>query len=147
MTTRMGFGADVHTFVELDEEMSLETGFRAFSLAQAVRESRIKDVTEICPAKASLPTRFDLDVITPDDMRAELLSLEQATERAAPVLRTRIIEVPVFYNDPLTREKQMRFHERHQALDMTDLEYAAKIDALLSVDALIVEGVRRHLLP
>ena len=113
MTTRMGFGGDEHTFVELDEEVSLEDCFRRRSLARTVSESRIKGTTEICQANTSFPIRFDTDIIAPDDMRAELLSLEQATERAEPVLRTRIIEVPVFYNDSLTHETQMRFHERH----------------------------------
>ena len=137
MKTRMSFGGDEHIFVELDEEMSLEACFRALSLAKAVRESQIRGVTEICPANASFQIRFDPDIIAPRDLWAELESLEQATERAEPVLKTRVVEVPVFYNDPWTRETLMRFRERHQAPDMTDLEYAAKINGHASVDALI----------
>ncbi len=137
MMTRMSFGGDEHIFVELDEEMSLDACFRALSLARAVRASGIKGITEVCPANASFLVRFDPDVIAPDDLRAELVSLDQATERAEPLLNTRIIEVPVFYNDPWTRETLMRFRERHQAPDMTDLEYAAQINNYASVDALI----------
>lgn len=137
MTTRMGFGGDEHIFVELDEEMSLDACFRALSLARAVRESRIRGVTEICPANASLQLRFDPDVIAPEDLRAELETLERTSYRADAVLNTRVIEVPVFYDDPWTRETLMRFRERHQAPDMTDLEYAAKINNYASVDALV----------
>ena len=138
MKTRMGFGGDEHIFVELDEEMSLEACFRALSLAKAVRESRIRGVTEICPANASFQIRFDPDIVAPADLLAEIKSLEQASERAEPVLKTRIVEVPVFYNDPWTHETLMRFRERHQAPEMTDLEYAAKINGYSSVDALLV---------
>jgi len=137
MKTRMSFGGDEHIFVELDEEMSLEACFRALSLAKAVRESGIKGITEVCPANASFQVKFDPDIIAPEDLRAELVALDQATERAESLLNTRIIEVPVFYNDPWTHDVLMRFRERHQAPNMTDLEYAAKINNYPSVDALI----------
>ncbi len=137
MKTRMSFGGDEHIFVELDEEMSLDACFRALSLARAVRENGIKGITEVCPANASFQVKFDPDVIAPEDLRAELAVLDQATERAEPLLNTRIIEVPVFYNDPWTHETLMRFRERHQAPDVTDLEYAARINNYGSVDALI----------
>ena len=51
--------------------MSLEAFFKILSMTNAVRESRIKGVTEICPANASYQIKFDPDVISPDDMLAE----------------------------------------------------------------------------
>lgn len=135
---RMSFGGDEHIFIELDEEMSLDACFRALSLAKAVRESKIRGVVEVCPANASLQLRFDPDLIAPEDLRSELVSLETAAEAAEPVMRTRIVEVPIYYNDPWTHETLMRFRERHQAPEMTDLEYAAKINGYASVDALTV---------
>ena len=80
MKTRYSFGGDEHVFVEVDEEMSLEAFFISLSLTNAVRESRIKGVTEICPANASIQVKFDPDVIKPDDMMAEIRSLEAAAE-------------------------------------------------------------------
>ena len=137
MTTRISFGGDEHIFVELDQEMSLEACFRALALTKAVRESGIDGITEICPANASFQVKFNPDVIAPDDLRTRLKGLEQVAEHAGAVLDTRIIEVPVFYNDPWTHETLMRFRERHQAPEMTDLEYAAKINGYASVDALV----------
>ncbi|HEY4044766.1 MAG TPA: carboxyltransferase domain-containing protein [Rhodopila sp.] len=133
----MSFGGDEHIFVELNEEMSLDACFRALSLAKAVRDSGIRGITEVCPANASFQVKFDPDVIAPDALRKELELLEQATERGDHVLSTRIIDVPVFYNDPWTHETLMRFRERHQAPEMTDLEYAATINGYSSVDQLI----------
>src|SRR3984885_9614391 len=137
MKTRYSFGGDEHVFVEIDEEMSLDAFFKSLSMTNAVRDSRIKGVTEICPANASLQIRFDPDVISPDDMLAELKRLESAADKADPTLKTRIIEIPVYYNDPWTHETLMRFRERHQEPTATDLEYAAKINDYGSVDDLV----------
>ena len=137
MKTRYSFGGDEHVFVEVAEEMSLDAFFKSLSITNAVRDSRIKGVTEICPANASLQIRFDPDVISPDDMLAELKRLESAAEKADPTLKTRIIEIPVYYNDPWTHETLMRFRERHQEPTATDLEYAAKVNNYGSVDDLV----------
>ena len=137
MKTRYSFGGDEHVFVEIDEEMSLDAFFKSLSMTNAVRDSRIKGVTEICPANASLQIRFDPDVINPDDMLAELKRLESAADKADPTLKTRIIEIPVYYNDPWTHETLMHFRERHQEPTSTDLEYTAKINNYRSVDDLV----------
>ena len=137
MTARYSFGGDEHVFVEVDEEMSLEAFFKSLSMTNAVRDSQIKGVTEICPANASFQIKFDPDRIKPDDMVAELKKLESRAERTDSVLQTRIVEVPVYYNDPWTHETLMRFRERHQDPDSTDLEYAARINDFASVDDFI----------
>ena len=137
MQTRYSFGGDEHLFAEVDEEMSLEAFFKSFAMTNAVRQSKIKGVTEICPANASFQVKFDPDLIAPDDLLAEVKKLEAAAEKAEPVLKTRIIEVPVFYNDPWTNETLMRFRERHQDPKATDLEYGARINGYKSVDDFI----------
>lgn len=134
MNTRYSFGGDEHIFVEVDEEMSLEAFFKSLSMTSAVREAKIAGVTEICPANASFQIKFDPDRISPDDMLKELKRTEQSAEKSDPVLKTRIIEIPVLYNDPWTHETLMRFRERHQDPKSTDLEYAARINDLGSVD-------------
>ncbi|WP_337182148.1 carboxyltransferase domain-containing protein [Shinella sp.] len=134
MTTRYTFGGDEHLFVECSEEMSLEAFFTSLSMAKGVRESGIRGVTEICPANASFQIKFDPDVIHPDDILKEVKAIEGAAARAEPVLKTRIVEIPVFYNDPWTHETLMRFRERHQDPSGTDLDYAARINDYGSVE-------------
>lgn len=134
---RYSFGADEHIFVEVAEEMSLEAFFRSLSITSAVREAGIDGVTEICPANASFQIKFDPDRISPDDLLRELQRLEQAAENAGGELRTRIVEIPVFYGDPWTHETLMRFRERHQDPSRTDLEYAAAINGYPDVAAFI----------
>jgi urea carboxylase len=140
MNTRYSFGGDEHIFVEVDEEMSLDAFFASLSMTNAVRESRIKGVTEICPANASFQIRFDPDVISPDDMLAELKQLEEAAAKSDHTLATRIVEIPVYYNDPWTRETLMRFRERHQEPNSTDLEYTARVNGYAGVE----EFVKAH---
>lgn len=134
---RYTFGGDEHLFVEVSDGMSLEAFFKSLSITNAVKESRIRGVTEICPANASFQIKFDPDLIAPDDLAAEIKQLEAAAAKAAPVIKTRIIEIPVFYNDPWTHETLMRFRERHQAPDRTDIEYAASVNNLASADDFI----------
>jgi urea carboxylase len=138
MSNRYSFGGDEHIFVEVSEEMSLEAFFKSLSMTNAVRDSKIKGVTEICPANASFQIKFDPDAISPDDMLAELKRLEQGADKASSsVLKTRIIEIPVLYNDPWTHETLMRFRERHQDPKSTDIEYAARINNLDGIDGFV----------
>jgi len=137
MSSRYTHGGDEHIFVEVDEAMSLEAFFVSLSMTNAVREANIKGVTEICPANASFQIKFDPDVIRPDDLMAELKRLEATAESAEPVLDTRIVEIPVYYQDPWTHETLMRFRERHQDPNATDIEYAARINGYDTVDAFI----------
>lgn len=134
MPMRYTFGGDEHLFVECSEEMSLEAFFNSMSMTTGIRESKIKGVTEICPANASFQIKFDPDVIHPNDILKEVQAIEVAAAKSEPVITTRIVEIPVFYNDPWTHETLMRFRERHQEPTGTDLEYAARINDYGSVD-------------
>ena len=137
MGIRYSFGGDEHIFVEVDEEMSMDAFFTGLSMTSAVRDSKIAGVTEICPANASFQIKFDPDRIKPADMLAELKKLESSSQKADSIIKTRIIEVPVFYRDPWTTETLMRFRERHQDPNSTDIEYAARINGYESVDDFI----------
>ncbi len=106
-------------------------------MTSAIRDSAIKGVTEICPANASFQIKFDPDVIHPDDILKEVQAIEGAAGSAAPRIKTRIVEIPVYYGDPWTHETLMRFRERHQDPTGSDLDYAARINRYGSVDDFI----------
>ncbi len=137
MPMRYSFGGDEHLFVECSEEMSLEAFFNSLSMTNGIKEAGIKGVTEICPANASFQIRFNPDIIHPDDVLKEVKAIEAAASKSEPVITTRIVEIPVFYNDPWTHETLMRFRERHQDPSGTDLEYAACVNNFDSVDDFI----------
>ncbi|MEZ5912493.1 MAG: carboxyltransferase domain-containing protein [Paracoccaceae bacterium] len=137
MSIRFSFGGDEHIFAEVSESMSLEAFFTSLSMTNAVRDAGIKGVTEICPANASFQIKFDPDRIRPGDLLKELQSMEGAASKSDASLKTRIMEIPVFYQDPWTHETLMRFRERHQDPNATDIEYAASINGFASVDEFI----------
>lgn len=137
MTSRYTFGGDEHILVEIDEEMSLEAFFKSLSLTNEIREAKIKGVTEICPANASYQVKFDPDILHPNDLLFELKEMEKNADRGKTKLNTRIIEIPVYYQDPWTTETLMRFRDRHQDPNSTDIEFAAQINGYKSVDDFI----------
>lgn len=140
MSIRFSFGGDEHIFAEVSEDMSLEAFFTSLSMTNAVKAAGIRGVTEICPANASFQVKFDPDRIKPGDLMKELQSMEGAASKSGATLQTRIMEIPVLYQDPWTHETLMRFRERHQNPNATDLEYAAEVNGLGSVE----EFVKAH---
>lgn len=131
---RYSFGGDEHVFVEIDEEMSLQAFFKGMAICSELEKRRVAGVSEICPSNASYLVRFDPDTIHPNKMLGTLQEIEAQIGGADLELPTRIIEIPVLYNDPWTRETLMRFRERHQDPKSTDIEYAARINGYQSVD-------------
>ena len=136
-SARYTFGGDEHVFVEISEEMSLPAFFKGMAICNALRHRAVPGVTEICPANAAYLVRFDPDVILPDELLGILQQIEIGLGDADLHLQTRIIEMPVLYNDPWTHETLMRFRERHQDPSSTDIEYAARINHHASVDEFI----------
>jgi urea carboxylase len=127
--SRYSWGADEFLFVELAEEMSLRANFRAMAIATKLRERRPDGLLDICPANASYQVRFDPDRLAPADVERLLRDVdEEVGDAHGFTLDTRIVEVPVLYDDPWTNETQSRFRDRHQDPSSTDLEYAARIN-------------------
>lgn len=134
---RYTFGGDEHVFVEIAEEMSLPAFFKGMAITGELQRRAVPGVTEICPANASYLVRFDPDVIAPDRMMEVLRDIEGSVGSAGRELQTRIVEIPVLYNDPWTHETLMRFRDRHQDPNSTDLEYAARVNGKPSVEAFV----------
>ncbi|MEF1285276.1 allophanate hydrolase subunit 1 [Vibrio sp. M250220] len=137
MKARYSYGGDEHIFVEVSEEMSLAAFFKSLSITQAIREANLPGIEEICPANASFQVKYNPDVCTPETMLAAIQDIEKAQAAGKEEIDTRIVEVPVFYQDPWTHETLMRFRDRHQDPEGTDLSYAARINGYDSVEAFI----------
>lgn len=135
--TRYTLGGDEHLFVELSESMSLRAFFRGILITQELAARDLDGVTEICPANASFQVRFDPDVLDVGRLQGILEEIDAGVGEGHATLSTRVIEIPVLYNDPWTHETQMRFRDRHQDPSGTDLEYAARTNGYADVDAFI----------
>ncbi|MEZ3159501.1 carboxyltransferase domain-containing protein [Microbacterium sp. BWT-B31] len=139
---RYTWGGDEFLVVEIAPDMSLEANFVSNSIAIDLEHRALTGIIDICPANASLLIRFDPDRLAHTEIEAIVRELESEVRRTAGgVLETRIIEVPVWYDDPYTSEVEARFREGfHQRPSGSDLDYAAEINGL--ADA--VEFIRRH---
>ena len=139
--SRYSWGGDEHLVVQLDEAMSLEVNFAAMAMTRALRDRQPAGVVDICPANASFLVRFDPDVIAPHVLEAQVREVEREVESAPSLaLQTRIVEVPVWYDDPYTNETAARFRDRHQRPEGNDLEFAAAENGLASTE----EFIARH---
>ncbi|MCO6058756.1 allophanate hydrolase subunit 1 [Pseudomonas sp. MOB-449] len=135
-SVRYSFGGDEHLFAEVSESMSLQAFFRGMAITRALEEAALPGVLDICLANASFQVRFNPDLIAPETLLETVRQLEDRAT-AERRLETRIIEIPVLYNDPWTHETLMRFRDRHQDPESTDLEYAARINGHADVQAFI----------
>ncbi len=140
-SARYTWGGDEFLFVEVDEAMSLAANFRVMSMAKTLEYERLEGVTDICPANASLLIRFDPEQISPPDLEERVKGVElRVAQQDNARLSTRIIEVPVWYDDPFTNAVAARFRSNHQTPDLTDLEFAANENGLSSKE----EFIARH---
>lgn len=140
--SRYTWGGDETLFIEVDEAMSLEANFIANSMAAALGERAIPGIIDICPANASLLIRFDPDDLHYRELETVMRKIEaDVREATVQELETRIFEVPVWFDDPYTRETGARFREGyHQKPDGNDLDYAAEVNELASAE----EFIRRY---
>ena len=98
MSVRYTHGGDEFIFAEISEDMSLESFFKGMAITRALRERAVDGVTEICPANASYQVRYD-PIASRRRAAGLLRELEDGIDMANLSLDTRIIEIPVYYND------------------------------------------------
>lgn len=136
--SRYSFGADEFVFVELSEEMSLETTLRVIAITDELRSGDVSGLLDICPAHVSYMLRVDPEVLDPREVVVLLGDLHRRCGDSSELtIHARLIELPVYYDDPWTRETLMRFRDRHQAPELTDLEYCARINGFERTEDLI----------
>jgi urea carboxylase len=108
------------------------------AITTMLREQRPDGVHDICPANASYQVRYDPDVLEPHALLDLLRDIEKQVGDARDfTLPSRLVEIPVLYRDPWTTETLMRFRDRHQNPEGTDVEFAARINGLSGPEAFV----------
>jgi urea carboxylase len=96
---------DRYVLVELARTMDLESNFRAQGLAAALAAARINGLIDLAPGFASVLVEYDCDRIAFADLRREIDAVVGRLGRAESLdLDSRLINIPVVYLDPWTRE-------------------------------------------
>jgi urea carboxylase len=136
--TRYTHGGDEWILCELAEVMSVEVNTRAQAICARLTAEDLAGVLDICCANASYLVRIDPDTLDPRDGVERLQTLEEEVGDAADFrLQTRVVEVPILWEDEWTLETLMRFRDRHQTPNKTDLEFAAEVNGCDSKEAFI----------
>jgi allophanate hydrolase subunit 1 len=136
MDTRYDFGGDEYIFVDFDIQMSLEVNFRVLSVCQEIERQRIDGVIEVCPANTSYLLHYDPEKIAPRRLVKLLREIEHKAEHIES-LSSRLVDIPVLYDDPWTKECAKRFADRHQDASVSNLEYLMAINGYSSKDEFI----------
>lgn len=136
--TRYSFGGDEWVVVQLAEAMSLQANLKAQVITRKVAEEKIDGILEICPSNASYMLRIDPDVIHPQAVVDRLRELENSLGDGQDLpLPTRIVDIPVLIQDEWTHETVLRFRDRHQSPNQTDLEFAAELNGFADVGSFV----------
>ncbi len=136
METRYDFGGDEYLFVDFDIEMSLEVNFRILSICQEIERQRIEGVIEVCPANTSYLVHYKPEQIEPQRLVRHLRELEHEAEHIES-LNSRLVDIPVLYDDPWSKECAKRFGDRHQDPSVTNLEFLMRINGYSNQDEFI----------
>ena len=136
MEPRYDFGGDEYIFVEFDIEMSLELNFKILSVCQQIDRDKIEGVIEVCPANNSYLLHYNPDRIDPQRLVKQLREIEHSAEHIES-LSSRLVDIPVLYDDPWSKECAARFGERHQDPSITNLEYLMKINGFTDKEEFI----------
>jgi len=134
--TRYDYGGDEYLLVIFNEAMDLATNFKILAVCQEIKRRGVAGVIETCPANASYLVHFRPEVIHPNQLIRELKDIEQAVKHA-DALSSRLVDIPVLFDDPWTQECAQRFADRHQDPSVSNLEYLMRINGYSSKEEFI----------
>lgn len=136
--TRFHFGGDEYIFAEISKEMSAESNFKALAITEELSKRQIPGVMDICPANASYLVRFNPDILSAYDLLDYLKEIDILKSDPSQLnLSIRILEIPIWYDDPVTQEYSRRFKDRHQDPSLTNFEYVMKLNGFRDKETFI----------
>jgi urea carboxylase len=127
--TRFEFVGDEYIFAEVSREMSLESNFKILSITNDIRNSKIPGIIDICPSNASYLVRYNPDIVSSHDLLEYLKEIDFKKSNISELnLNINIVEIPTWYDDPITRDFSERFKLRHQDPSCSNFEFVMKMN-------------------
>lgn len=136
MAIRYEYGGDEFVFVELSEDMNLESHFRGVAITQTLKEKQLNGIIDICPGNASYMIRVDPEILHPHKL-IELLKKIESEISLNININSRAVDIPILFEDPWTHEAVIKSRNRHQDPNSTDIEYAARVNGYKSKEEFI----------
>ncbi len=136
--TRFDFAGDEYIYAEISRGMCLESNFKALAITNELRKRNIPGLIDICPANASYLVRFDPDLLSAPDLLDYLKEIDITKSNVAELnLSSRIVEIPTWYDDPITREYSFRYASRHQHPGISDFDFVMNCNGFTDKQAFI----------
>lgn len=136
--THFDFVGDEYIYAEISREMSIESNYKAISITNELRKRNIPGIIDICPANASYLIRYNPEKIAGQDLKDYIQEIDiKKSNLSELTMQIRIIEIPTWYDDPITREYSLQFADRHQHPEMTDFEFVMRGNGFTDKNAFI----------
>jgi urea carboxylase len=137
---RFLIAGDRFVLVEVGEGMELSLNIKVIRLATRILAENVGGIIEALPMFVSVLIHYDSLVLSPQRLRTIVESVwKEMAGEVDNTLASRLIELPVYYCDPLTRDCVEQY-SRHIAAMEDNPTFVAKINGLSGPEEL----VRRH---
>ncbi|GAC84515.1 carboxyltransferase domain-containing protein [Gordonia paraffinivorans] len=144
---RLSFGGDEFVVVQLREVIDPAVGFdvkaalQVQAIVAALASLDMDGIADVASTHTGYTIRVRPEDLDPRDLIPVLIAAHQKAIAGrgefAPTFETSIIEIPVFYGDPVTEEVGARFRDRHPSPAESDLEFVARVNGFDTVGELV----------
>lgn len=136
--TNFNFCGDEYIYAEISRDMRVESNFKALAITEELRKRNIPGIVDIVSSNASYLVRYNPDAISARDLVDYLREIDLTKSDPKELnLSIRIVEIPIWYDDPVTREYSERFKNRHHASGVSNFEYVMRLNGIEDKEAFI----------
>ena len=136
--TVFSFGGDEFIYAEITRDMKVESNLKALAVTKELRDRNIPGISDVVSSNASYLVRYNPEVISGKDLVDYLKEIDYTKSDPANLgISVRMLEIPVWYDDPVTRECTNRFIDRHPDPSLSNLEFCMKMNGFSDKEAFI----------
>ncbi|WP_066291037.1 5-oxoprolinase subunit B family protein [Bacillus sp. FJAT-29937] len=136
--THFNFGGDEYIYAEISRDMRIESNFKALAVTDELRKREIPGIIDIVPSNSSYLVRYNPDIIPARDLLDLLKEIDLTKSNPTKLhFSVRIVEIPAWYDDPVSKEFSFRYRNRHPSPDLSDFEFVMKVNGFTDKEAFI----------
>lgn len=136
--TTFHFCGDEYIYAEISRDMTISSTLKALSITNELKKRNIPGIIEIYPNNTSYLVRYDPYTISPYHLLDYLQDVDQMKNKLESLdIESRLIDIPILYDDDLSKQISYQYAEFHEQGDLSNFEYVMKICGLPTKEALI----------
>jgi allophanate hydrolase subunit 1 len=101
-------GGDSFITIELGDEGSLRMNLYVLSMERMIWDSKIEGLIDTTSLRTTIMIHYDPFIVQADQIIEQIRSISSEGITISPKIPSRIIYLPVYYDDPWTRECAMQ---------------------------------------